>query len=234
VAVTGTGLTTAYNRVYGTYFDSSLVGGTLMFDNDSAFLSNDAPGIKNASTVTVSATNNQWRDPASDIEGPGPVTYLPVKDPASDPIVLSASQPTFPSNVLLKGQTIRVQGTGFNAVAGNPLGSDPNANCSTGYDDLSTSCCRTPGKANVCGQGVHDPIADRGNCVELKTAGGTWVPTSVTSVTPTTIVTEIPDQVFGCVGDAAGSDGEVSVSKLRDDGTPDSKQKPYCTNLQTL
>jgi hypothetical protein len=89
----------------------------------------------------------------------------------------------------------------------------------------------------VCGQGVHDPIADRGNCVELKTAGGTWVPLAVTSVTPTTIVSEIPDQVFGCVGDAEGSDGQVSVSKLNTDVNPPVPiqwQEPYCTNANPL
>jgi hypothetical protein len=226
---TGTGLTSTYNSGGGIVFQSSISGGTFTFNDHSAFPTN---GLVNLSSVTVSATNNQWRDTSTQIYGP--VTFLPVQDPVDTPISLSSSQPTFPSNVLLKGQTIRVQGTGFNAIHGNPLGTEVSPNCSDGIGNLSTSCCRAPGKANTCDTEVHHPLANGGNCVELKTAGGSWVPLSVTAVTPTTIVTEIPDPVFGCVGDAPGSEGEVSVSKRGALGNLIMDDRPYCTNVHQL
>ncbi len=63
------------------------------------------------------------------------------------------------------------------------------------------------GKANTC-LSTHTP--NTGNCTELMGTSGSWESVSVSSVTPTTIVTQIPDATFGCVGTLGES---VAVSK---------------------
>ncbi|MFI5397563.1 MAG: hypothetical protein ACHQ9S_18660 [Candidatus Binatia bacterium] len=240
-AASGTGLTTAYNGGKGIAFGSGIrSGSSLTFDNDSAFTANSSAGFSNASPVTASATNNQWRGlvvpptpgatpppchSSSDVSGL--VNCDPIQDYLNVGVGIDGFHPTVPSNVMVKGQTIRVQGTGFNAIDGNPLAG---STCSLGADPTSTptNCCRMPTKANSCDTSVSPPQGKlgQGNCVTFLNEYGIWEVTSPTSVTPTTAVTSLPAP-FGCIGNY----GEhVVVSKLNGVGHPLSDQQVYCTN----
>lgn len=213
--VSGTGLGLVYNDGVGLHVANTInFMSTLTFNNDSTFTANALCGLGNASSIQVNATNNQWRTGSTSscttspdyCAGTGPIDCDPVQDPVNTQIVLDA-QATFPDNALLKGQTLRVQGSGFNAVAGNPVHTLPAANCALGSGDVSSNnCCRKKTKANVCVTvplSPPNPPADGSNCAALRDAANRWFPLAVTSVTPTTIVTEVPDPVHLCTGDSA-------------------------------
>lgn len=235
---TGTGLTTAYNAFNGIEFGEIVPSSMLNFNNNSAFTANGGCGFVNTSGVTASAINNQWRGATSSC------SQSPDRCPGSqincDPIqsfrdvaISIGIQATFPSNVIVKGQTVRVQGSGFNAIDGNPLNTAPTADCELGSDDVSAdNCCRKPSKANVCGSGSPPaPPTDFSNCVALRDAATRWRPLAVTSVTPSRIVTEVPDTVFVCTG---GSSNEVVRVVKNSSSGPISAQGTYCLNTASL
>jgi len=235
----GTGLTAAYNSNYGIFFDTTILSGAMTFDNDSAFTANGSAGLRNNSTaITVSAKNNQWRTvtgnpiPSCNISSNTDVSGLVSCDPAQDylnvAIVVSSTHPVVPSNVIRSGQTIRVQGTGFNAIDGNPVGGG--AVCTTGPGADTGNCCRKPSKANTCdGSTPPNGQAGKGNCVALRNGSPTsptWVAQSPTAVTPTTVALGLAAS-FQCIG----QQNELArVSKLKSDGTPAADQQAFCTN----
>jgi hypothetical protein len=101
---------------------------------------------------------------------------------------------------MLQGQSLQINGSAFDAIKWNP---SADGHCFRG-NTLNSSCCTTTGPiTDVCGSGIHDPLDDKGTCVELYDGQGWWKLT-VQSVTPTTIVTEIPSGTggaLGCLGD---------------------------------
>jgi hypothetical protein len=172
----------------------------------------------------VRAVYNQWGTNPPALCGGQPVNTGVIQDAIAEQIVLTPTIPTRPSNVILQGQTFHVIGVGFNAIDGNPA--ITGTECAKG-DNPTQSCCLTkPQAANVCGEGTHDPIVGKGNCVELQTASGTWVPVPVTNVTPGDITAYVPDAVFGCTGDSS----LVHVSKRGPNGEPIRDFQPHCTN----
>lgn len=231
----GTGLAVVYNDGDGVLFDNN-VDAAMTFDNDSAFTANDGYGIVNDSdSITVSAENNQWRgvtgDPLPSCTTSGDVVGDVDCDPAQDylevPVEIDDTEPVVPSNVIRSGQTIRVQGTGFNAIDGNPLAED--ANCTTGPNPVATptNCCRKTDKANTCDE--SDPpkgVQGMGNCVAIKDRAGDWNVASPTGVTPTTITTGLPNSI-ACIGQFSEL---VRVSKRIDQNTTLSDEADYCTN----
>ncbi len=234
----GTGLGTMYNFSHGVKFTGSPPNDAIQFNGDSAFTANGSCGFGNLSSVTASAIDNQWRGAvtacadSADVCTGGlfdPITCDPFQDAADSDIVLNSTNPTYPRNAFLIGQTVRVQGTGFNAIAGNPLAAA--ASCELGSDDVSNeNCCRKKTKANVCAlTGTPpDPNSNGSNCVAILDATNVWKRLAVTSVTPTTIVTEVPNPAVLCIGE--GYTQTVRVAKLSG-GILKSDQKDYCRNL---
>jgi hypothetical protein len=242
---TGTGVGVTYNATDGLLVDQSVPSSsTLTFNHNSAFTANAAGfcGIFNDSGASVSAVNNQWRDVlAGDCIGSpdapaggvcGTFACFPVQNYQNIAITLAA-EPTVPGNALLKGQTLRVQGNGFNAVDGNPTAAA--ASCVLGSGDVSSNnCCRKKTKANMCvtlpPPSAPDPPPGGSNCVALRDSANRWFPLSVTSVTPTTIVTEVPDTVHLCTG---ASSEIVRVIKQGTDG-PRTAVADHCKNTASL
>jgi len=233
--VNATGLGTVYNSGHGVDFFGSYVTNQIQFNGDSAFTANSQCGFRNQSSITALAENNQWRgattlcSQSSDKCTGGPIDCDPIQDFIEVPIVLDGFQPTFPRNAFISGQTIRVQGTGFNAIDGNPLASS-GPGCALGSADVSNqNCCRKKDKANVCGGGAPPgPPSGGSNCVATLDVLGQWKPMAVTSVTPTTIVTEVPDPGLLCVGD-----GYLQSTRVvkQGSGGPIADQEDYCRNL---
>jgi hypothetical protein len=134
--------------------------------------------------------------------------------------------PAHPMNAMIKGQTVRVQGSGFNAIHGSPLAGE---RCALGSEDVtSQNCCRNKTKANVCGTGTPpNPPGDGSNCVAILDAVGAWRALPVTAVTPTTLIAEVPTPAVACVGE--GYTQRVRVVKQTDSG-PDDDFADYCRN----
>ncbi len=153
---------------------------------------------------------------------------------AIDPFnLVNQTQPTYPTNAILKGQTVRVAGKGFNAIDGNPIAG---AGVCTTDDVTDENCCRKKGKSNTCAlqnDPTQPPMPDQGNCAALMNKGNLWTPLPVTSVTPTTIVAEIADDPFICVGGNPPSE-LVRVSKFSGSGTVIRDFQPYCWNKEPL
>ncbi len=247
-SATGTGLTTAYNYDHGLRF-ADTVSGTLTFNDNNAFTANDLCGLRNEAAVAVAANNNQWRDTnPSCVQSPD---YCPPQagegaivcntiQPAPDVTIVidpfipaSQSQPAYPTNAILQGQTVRVSGTGFNAIAGNPLAG---AGVCTTNDVNDENCCRKKGKSNTCEvqpDPTDPPMPSQGNCVALMNKANQWTPLPVTSVTPTTIVAEIAEDPFICVGGNPPSE-MVRVSKLSSGGQEIRGEEHYCWNKEPL
>lgn len=241
---TGQGIGAFYNADSGVKVDTSGVGASANFGNatptpgqtpnpgNNAFAHNHTGAgtceFRNPSTQPVNAQRNQWLGNTCSGKtcGGGVVHCNVARNYFSEAIALDSQIPTIPSNVILKGQTIRIRGSGFDAIRGNPA---PAGACVEGETNPSQSCCLSkPQEGNVCGTGVHNPLSDKGNCVELCDSAGQWVKTTVTAVTPTTIVTSIPDDVFFCTG----QDALVHVSKRGADGQQlIADMKAYCTNV---
>ncbi len=220
--------------VYNTARGFSANGPNLFvpFVSNNAFANNDnAPSgcdFKNDSPISINAENNQWGTTVPRVCGSGAalVDTDPVQEAANFPIHLSSDEPTSPSNVIFRGQSIRINGNAFNAIKSNP----PVDSCVRGDDPTSSCCLAKPMQANACSTtGVHNPVLDSGTCVEFFQSGNaTWKKMTVTSVTPTTIVTEVPEPVFSCIG----NDAELWVSD-RPNTTlmrQDSKLSGFCTN----
>ena len=125
-----------------------------------------------------------------------------------------------------------MQGTGFNAIAGNPLADDEDVECELGSDDVSNlNCCRDKAKANVClstGSPPNPPL-DGSQCVMTLDLLGQWKRMDVTSVTPTRIITEVPDPGLLCVGE--GYLQSLMVRKRDAFATPITVQQDYCRNV---
>jgi hypothetical protein len=233
--VTGAGLTTAYNGGHGVHFDSFIfppADGTLTFDDRNAFTANQSCGLKNEAGITVSAENNQWRgvvsgscSSAADRCSGGSVSCSTVIDYLDDEIDFDATTPIVPTNVILKGQTIRILGTGFDAISGNPLASG-SPSCEIGFDTSSDGCCHKKDKANTCGSG-SPPNPALANCVAGRGYGGAWSKLPVTAVTPTTITAEIADTVHFCQGE---QDEIVRVARLDSVNGLLEGEADYCTN----
>jgi hypothetical protein len=200
-----------------------------------AFAHNNTHDFENNSGSTVDATNNQWGTSTPRWTGSSTVNWSPVQNHVSVDLTLDLNQAIYPTNVILNGQTTRISGQGFNAIGGNPPVPTPGPTPGCTRGDVpsgpSGSCCLIkPSAANGCA-GVHDPVLGGGNCVEIQNpnAPGGWEPLTVSAVTPTRIVTKIPDySVFPC----KGSDSALWVSKRTGPGMGDKEEdsKPYCTN----
>ena len=153
---------------------------------------------------------------------------------ASVPIALDPTNPTIPSNLFLREQTVRVRGGGFNAVNANPAASGcVIGNPNPPYSGSNVPCCNTlPTATNVCDSGTHSPFHDGSQCVEFKDGQNAWRSAAlVSSVTPTAIVVGVPVGNGGGIPCMGGMGEEVHVSKwdtaageLRDDG------RAWCTN----
>lgn len=240
----GTGLATTYNgngvgleTDNGVLFTDDFQADTVFFDNDSTFTANAGCGMFNDTSTSVSAENNQWRgvsDPSTEFceDSPdfctsgGPIDCNPIQNYPNKAIVLNSSEPTYPRNAFIKGQTVRVQGSGFNAIDGNPEAGTGTGqfDCEVGSSDVSSdNCCRNTAKANVCAEtgSPPNPPSDGSNCVAILDGTGSWRKLSVTSVTPTTIVTEVPAPALLCIGETytqtvrvvkQGSGGQIASS----------------------
>jgi hypothetical protein len=232
----GTGLGVTYNAEFGLHAGFSLFSGGLPFDHGSAFTANVGCGLLNDSGHAISAVNNQWRGmtTSSCQSSPdvcsvsGAINCDPVADGPNAPIILSG---TYPTNAIRKGQTLRVQGSGFNAIAGNPMAGV--AGCEIGADDVTTdNCCRDTERANVCipaaGPTIPPlPPADGSNCVALRNGVNRWKAAPVTGVSPAGLVAQIPSTAIECLG---GSNEKVRVVKLDSLGSEISDEIDYCTN----
>lgn len=232
----GTGLATAYNQSHGFEAAGTFATGAVQINNDSAFTANNTCGFEKSSGTTASATNNQWRGATTSCSQSTDrcsttVTCDPIQDFTNVAIALDLSEPAYPMNAIVKGQTLRVQGAGFNAITGNPQTTDPGANCTLGSGDVSSAnCCRKKDKANVCGSGSPPaPPSASGQCVALLDPSLQWRALEVTSVTPTTITTEVPAPSVLCIGDAAGYVQQLRVVKQGSSG-PIAAERPYCRN----
>lgn len=238
----GVGLGAVYNGQIGVRFTDNFNDDTVIFQN-SAFTANAICGMDNSSTTEVSATNNQWRgvtDPMTEVctdspdfcSGGGPIDCVPIQNYVDAAVLINATEPTYPRNAFIGGQTVRVQGGGFNAIQGNPEAGTGTGqvDCAIGDDDVSNqNCCRMKTKANVCGSTGTPPLppSDGSQCVAILDATAQWKRLSVTSVTPTTIVTEVPDPALLCIG--AGYTQTVRVVKQGSSG-PIALERPYCVS----
>ncbi len=207
-------------------------GGALGSPGNNAFARNDATcDVNNSSSLAINAANSQWGPSGTPrvCGTPGKVSTDPVQDHVTVAVAIDPTNPAIPSNVFLAGQTIRVRGSGFNAIDGNPA---PDANCVKGNPNpgAGTSCCLTRPKAvNVCAA-VNTANHDGTNCVEFRDATGGWTTMEVTSVTPTIIAAQMPTTSNGqpCLG----SDSELMRVTKWDykNNAPLSGQGAYCTN----
>lgn len=196
-----------------------LAGGNAFARNDTAA----ACDFRNDSSTTMLPAFNFWGTGTPAVCGSAPTNPFPTVNPVTDDLTLDTFLPIVPTNALLKGQTIRLTGNGFNAIAGNPAISG--ADCQLGDSPTQSCCLVKPAAANVCGSGIHNPLLGGGNCVEIKDRLGTWEQLKVTAVTPGMIVTEVP-RLFPCVG----GDGEIWVGKRLTPTSIDFDFKIYCTN----
>jgi hypothetical protein len=232
------GLGATYNSGNGARVaQDDFVAATL--NNDSVFASNTECGLFNTWLFDpVQAHNNQWRggppenpvpDTCAGEPDAGPVDIGTMQDPDLTPIVITG---TSPSNAILGGQTLRVLGSGFNAVRGNPLAAPGvcDAGVNTAGAGQGNSCCRKTTRANGCA-GINQPIDGGGNCVELKNAQGHWTALGVKAVTPRLLETQVPSSVFSCIG---SSNEMVRVSKKLSGQSPIVDTGPYCTMTNPL
>jgi hypothetical protein len=229
----GTGLATAYNQSHGVEAFGTFAASAVQFNNDSTFTANSNCGFQNSSSTTASAINNQWRGATTSCAQSTDrcttnINCDPIQNPQDVAIALDTT-PAAPMNGIVKGQTLRVQGAGFNAIAANPLHTD--ASCAVGSGDVSSgNCCRMKTKANVCGSGTPPaPPSNSSQCVALIDPSAQWRPVEVTSVTPSMIIGEIPGPSMLCIGEAAGYDQRLRVVKQGSLG-PIADEGPYCRN----
>ncbi len=204
-------------------------------NNHSVFASNTQCGLFNTWLFdSVLAQNDQWRggppptpipDTCAGQMGAGPVDLGTIENQHTSPVMISA---VTPSNAILLGQTVRVLGTGFNGVEGNPLAGGPPVDCTTGIttngSGQGTSCCRRPRNANSCA-GVNAPTDGNGNCVQIKNSAGTWTDLGVQAVTPAFLEVQVPTNVFSCLGK---SSEQVYVGK-KQGMTLIENMESYCT-----
>ena len=245
----GTGIAAVYNAGRGVLVPSAATSGLISFGDatpaptpnpgNNAFARNaGACDFRNDSTLLARANNNQWGPKPNGTPGPnkcgsGTVETITLQNPVTVPVSLDNSKPALPSNVFLTGQSVRVKGTGFNAIDGNPA---VDASCVAGNPDPggNPSCCTTkPRNQNVCGSGhpaptPADPKTDGSSCVQFKHAGNSYSHAPVTSITPTTILAEIPADGLACSG---GLGEKVRVGKFDYQGiTKLESERNWCNN----
>jgi len=156
-------------------------GGPLGSPGNNAFAQNDLPGggsnLRNATTATVSAQNNQWEHCGGGLDcTPTPIAAFDLSDhglntPFEPAQAHRAQQPVITSVEATKGETgelLRIFGSGFNVIDGL----------------FAEDHC-----ADVVGRNTCLPV--RGNCVQI---GGVVAP--VEAVTPTMLVVRWP---FTCL-----------------------------------
>ena len=235
--ISATGITTAYNWGHGVDIGFGGGGifpsGILDFDNDSAFTSNSQCGFHNSSAVAASAINNQWRgattscNQSPDVCPGSPVNCDPIQDPATTTgFKIDPTAPTGPSDAVLKGQSFRVNGLGFDAINGNPLASG--SGCTIGYGGGALNCCRKANRANECDLTGSAPAlgSGGGNCVAVRDGVNVWRAVEVDGVTPTTLTSAGTQNVLVCLGE---SNEMVRVVKKNAMGGDISADEAFCT-----
>jgi len=215
------GVSAGYNALYGialSGFSSADFGGGPLGSTGNSFFgenANSSCDFYNGTSNPVSATNDQWANDSPRVCGNVNTTGV---QHGADVAMSLNNTATVPTNSIRGGQTFRVLGLGFNADGGNPAPSG----CTTGAD-LTNSCCLKKDKSNTCDPNTpHTPLA--GNCVEM---GIGAIP--VTSVTPTTIVTQVGGSGWACLGAQQTEYERVFVSKTTSQG-PRTVSGPYCLN----
>jgi hypothetical protein len=231
------GVGSAYNALHGVtladFSSADFGGGPLGSAGNNMFGRNagsdcdfqnakPTPTPPGGAQAVVFARNDQWANDSPRVCGS--VDTSGIQHGAAVNMSLDTTTPIYPTNSLRGGQTLRVLGAGFNADAGNPAPIP--SGCTTGVD-LTNSCCVKKDKSNTC-SGTHTPAA--GNCVELGAAA-----LEVTSVTPTTIVTQVPGTSTGgwsCIGAQQSDSEKVFVTKMNADNPPRPviRSGPYCLN----
>jgi hypothetical protein len=218
-----------YNAQPGVYLQGCWNAGSFDLEGANAFARNDSASscdFRNDSDSFILARSNYWGTNPPSVCGSSPTEPIPALDPVAIDLQLAAANPVAPTDALLRGQTIRLQGSGFNAIAGNPPISGSPPDCLLGDSPTQSCCLVKPALANVCGSGVHNPILGGGNCVELLDRNGVWNKLKVTAVSPGMIVTEVPQTLFPC----SGGEGEIWVGKRLDEFNIKSGSSPYCVN----
>lgn len=191
---------------------------------------NTVTGMSNAVTVN----DSQWTGGVPRKCGSGTVTVSSVQNHGATDLPETIS--TYPSNVLLAGQSVRamltpdmicpVENCAFNAVNGNTRVGVPN--CMIGDDVSDQACCRrSPRESNTC-DGMNQPPVGSGQCVQIRDRLGTWHTLRVDAVSPTMIVTSLPTDA-GSIFPCLGGDAEIRVVKRRGGGLV-TTLSPYCTN----
>lgn len=174
--------------------------------------------VENSGPIGIDVIRSQWTGNSPRTCGTQAVATAPIESPSNADLDI---QETFPTNVILKGQTIRIIGEGFNAINGNAVAGD----CAIGNDPSDNSCCvEGPSLSNVC-PSEGTPPSGGGQCVELQDSVGAWRSLAVRGLNPSMILTEMPVDVVGCKGD----DALLRVVKSTSSG-PDVDTVAYCTN----
>lgn len=208
------------------------------FGESNAFVNNDiAASGKCDFDLTggsVTVDNSQWTNGVPRKCGTGTVTTNTIQDQVAVPIPDNLT--TDPTNALLKGQTVRIVGAGFNAVAGNAL----QGGCVIGDDPGTNSCCKKgPRLSNVCTVDGGPP-AGGGQCVRIQDPLSVWYPMTVDALNPTMIVTSIPQvsdagTIFPCTGGVGnGGDAVMQVVKRGPGGVPNEGRARYCSNQGSI
>lgn len=218
-----------YNAQPGVYLQGCYNASSFDLEGANAFARNDIVSscdLRNDSDSFIFARSNYWGTNPPSVCGSSPTEPIPALDAVAVNLQLVAVNPVAPTNALLRGETIRLVGSGFNAIAGNPPISGSPPDCQLGDSPTQSCCLVKPALANVCGSGVHNPILVGGNCVELLDRNGTWNKLKVTAVSPGMIVTEVPQPLFPC----SGGDSQIWVGKRRTVSDVDFEQVTYCVN----
>lgn len=251
---TGTlGLGLTYNEDHGADLKVDPTPNAVKLGPNGVFTANGECGVYNDSSgTTISAITNQWRE-WEPIAAATPTPSSLADVCPSDPGTVDASSPitnapdanvlftgAFPSNAI-NGQALRVEGSGFDAIGGNPLGGE--ADCTLGADGSgesginhedgpqSTSCCKVGDRGSGCDNHQPPTIAQGGlgkQCVELYNNINGWFTLPVRTLSPQFIETEAPNG-YVCVGGNTTAAEVVKVTKRKRNDTTVSGQLVYCT-----
>jgi len=248
VIATGQGLAAVYNQNRGVNVIPVSTGGTVDFGGGGTSSGNNAFArniltcdVRNDASISVKAQNNQWGPDGNPLvcgSNSALIDTTSPQDHATVAIALDTTNPTVPSNVFLKDQSVRVRGSGFNAINGNPAPTS-GPDCVRGNPDppytggSNTPCCLVkPQGANVCDTGTHNPFHDGSQCVEFLDGQAAWrQATAVSSVTPTTIVVGVPQGNGGGIPCMGGMGEKIWLSKWDyKNSIKKEDSKPWCTN----
>lgn len=205
------------------------------FGPSGAYVNNQNTGggcdVENTSTTAVTLGNSQWTNNSPRTCGSGTVTVPTVQNPVT--VAIPDEIAVEPTNVILTGQTVRLLGAGFNAVAGNAVLDG----CVIGDNPTTNACCvKGPRLANTCA-GTGNPPAGGGQCVEIRNRYGEWFPMTVSALNPSMVVTAIPQIGSGtllqCTGDSLEGDALIRVVK-KVGGGQDAGVARFCSNAQPI